>query len=155
MQQQPLAGVQCNLVIEGKDAAAITDDGGLIELAIFLTDHDAHLSFSDTEVPFDGPIQIRIGHLDPVDTESGQVARLRNLAYFLGDPEDLDTPEATSRDQSRSVSNLSSNFHWFERRCSPLYASDPVGSACPHGQTHELIVEARQPGRLQQNGAST
>jgi Putative peptidoglycan binding domain len=30
-------------------------------------------------------IPVKIGHLDPVDTISGQQARLSNLGYFLGD----------------------------------------------------------------------
>ena len=41
--------------------------------------------FQDVEIP------IKIGHLDPIETPSGQWARLNNLGYFPEEPKEENT----------------------------------------------------------------
>jgi hypothetical protein len=60
-----------------------TDDQGKLEREIAPTDETAFLTVKDPQAP-DSEILIpmMIGHLDPVDEESGQKARLINLGYL-------------------------------------------------------------------------
>jgi hypothetical protein len=87
---QPLANTECELQLEGKSIPLKTDAAGRIRVPISITEAEATLTFKDPMVPFDLLIPIKIGHLDPVDSASGQMARLSNLGYITRPLEDVD-----------------------------------------------------------------
>jgi hypothetical protein len=93
---EPVGNRSCNLRV-GLDVYSLTSDGdGMIRHQISKTAIDATLSVEDTldvngqTVPITRHLDLMIGHLDPVDTESGQVSRLANLGYYRLD---LDPPD--------------------------------------------------------------
>ncbi len=87
---QPLVDTACELQLEGKAIPLKTDADGRIKVPISITEADATLTFKDPMVPFDLLVPIKIGHLDPVDSASGQMARLSNLGYITRPLEDVD-----------------------------------------------------------------
>jgi hypothetical protein len=87
---QPLANTECALQLEGKSIPLKTDAAGRIRVPISITEAEATLTFKDPMVPFDLLVPIKIGHLDPVDSASGQMARLSNLGYITRPLEDVD-----------------------------------------------------------------
>ena len=95
---QPIANAECDLVVEGKIHQVTTDANGLIEQEIPKTAEGGYLLSHDPEIPFDSqiPIEIQIGHLDPVEEISGQRARLNNLGYDTGDPDSGDEQQFRS-----------------------------------------------------------
>ena len=84
--EKPIAGAPCDLMIDG-DIHHLTSDGrGLIELEISGKAKSGVLVVKSDQTPFQNlEIPIKIGSLDPIDTPSGQQARLENLGYFPGD----------------------------------------------------------------------
>jgi hypothetical protein len=94
---QPLADTECELQVEGKTYHLTTDSDGLIEQEIPATAENAGLTFTDPMIPLDIQV-IKIGHLDPVEENSGQRARLSNLGYYLGS---LDNPSDDDEAQLR------------------------------------------------------
>jgi hypothetical protein len=88
---EPLANTKCVLTFGGASMPLTTDAKGRIEVPISPTVKDATLAFNDPLVPFDLSVPIRVGHMDPVETVSGQKARLSNLGYItrpLGEVDD-------------------------------------------------------------------
>ena len=57
----------------------MTDGDGYVEQEIPAKAERATLKIGELE------LDLRIGHLDPVDTTTGLVARLNNLGYYNGD----------------------------------------------------------------------
>ena len=90
--ERPIAKAKCRLIVDGGAAAELTsDDKGKIEREIPREAKTATLVIASPETPFDGEIfQISIGALDPVETATGQLARLNNLGYFAGAAADSD-----------------------------------------------------------------
>jgi hypothetical protein len=82
---QPLANQGCKLDVEGAVSSEKTGGDGTIEKVIAKTAKVGKLTLPDLEMP------ILIGHLDPVEEQSGQIARLCNLGY---EPGDVDAPDA-------------------------------------------------------------
>lgn len=80
--RKAMADIACEIRVEGERHALVTDDRGMISCALQPTAERAVLTIGETSG--DAPIQIRIGHLDPVEEPSGQAARLNNLGYFAG-----------------------------------------------------------------------
>ena len=87
---QPLANTDCELEIDGATTPLTTDADGKIQLPISRSAKEATLSFKDPLVPFDLLVPIKIGHLDPVDSISGQKARLSNLGYITRPLDEVD-----------------------------------------------------------------
>lgn len=92
--EKPIANAKCDLIIDGVTHQLTTDGKGKIEQEIpsdaeggFLIIKSDETALNETALP------IRIGHLDPVEEESGQKARLNNLGYFAGPFEDQDDNE--------------------------------------------------------------
>jgi hypothetical protein len=84
--ERPIVNADCDLLLENELLHLTTDGRGQIEQQIRPDIHSALLIIKDAQTPFkDEEIPIRIGHLDPVEEVSGQVARLNNLGYFAGD----------------------------------------------------------------------
>lgn len=80
----PIANAACVLEVEGVTKTETTTDAGVIEREIAATDTKGRLVIMDSD------IAVQIGNLDPVDTETGQVARLNNLGYAAGPLGDVD-----------------------------------------------------------------
>ncbi len=87
--ERPLAKVRCALHVDGETRQLTTDRRGLIKQDITAEAQIGHVIVSSVETPINEvPIPIKIGHLDPEKTVSGQRARLNNLGYFAGPEED-------------------------------------------------------------------
>lgn len=94
LNDQPMANTRCQLHIEGEIYKLTTDSQGLIEQEIPRLAERGKLTIQDPENAMDMEVSIQIGHLDPVEEISGQIARLNNLGYKAGklessDPEQL------------------------------------------------------------------
>jgi hypothetical protein len=88
---RPLANLRCEMSLDtGKKLEVNTDETGTLETRIPRTAKLARLTVLDSGAPFDLEIPIQIGDLDPVELSSGQIARLNNLGYFVGDVADAD-----------------------------------------------------------------
>jgi N-acetylmuramoyl-L-alanine amidase len=86
--EKPIAGAQCALLIDGQLYQLTTDGKGKLEQEIPLDAKEGVLTIRGDQTPFANEvIPIKIGHLDPVDKPSGQIARLNNLGYFAGEVE--------------------------------------------------------------------
>ena len=91
--ENPVANAKCKIIIGAQDTELTTDGKGKIELEIPLETQTGALVIDSKETPYDGELfSLRIGDLDPVDTPSGQQARLNNLGYFAGSSEQPDDP---------------------------------------------------------------
>jgi hypothetical protein len=87
--ERPLAKTKCALQVDGETRQLTTDRRGLIKQDITAEAQIGHVIVSSVETPINEvPIPIKIGHLDPEKTVSGQKARLNNLGYFAGPEED-------------------------------------------------------------------
>ena len=83
--EKPIAGAQCALLIDGQVFQLTTDGNGKLEQEIPLDAKEGTLTIRGDQTPFANDIiPIKIGHLDPIDEISGQVARLNNLGYSAG-----------------------------------------------------------------------
>jgi N-acetylmuramoyl-L-alanine amidase len=84
--EKPIAGAQCALLVGDQTFQVTTDGQGKLEQEIPLDSTEAFLAIRGDQTPFANEvIAIKIGHLDPIDELSGQIARLNNLGYFPGD----------------------------------------------------------------------
>jgi N-acetylmuramoyl-L-alanine amidase len=81
---KPIADEKCVLDIDGERFPLVTDGKGLVERPIEPTAQNARLWVLAAQSPFADDLAIQIGHLDPLDTVTGQTARLNNLGYFAG-----------------------------------------------------------------------
>jgi N-acetylmuramoyl-L-alanine amidase len=77
---QPVRSTACDLYFGLEHHPLSTDGDGLIEHPIAPDVEDGKLLVPELALEFD----LRIGHLDPIDTPPGQRARLENLRYFAG-----------------------------------------------------------------------
>jgi N-acetylmuramoyl-L-alanine amidase len=85
----PLTNTECKLEVEGAVYPLTTDGKGQIEQLIPESAENGKLAIPD----LDFELPLHIGHLDPVDIDTGWKARLINLGYHWGtlddDKEDL------------------------------------------------------------------
>jgi N-acetylmuramoyl-L-alanine amidase len=77
---KPLANVPATLSVEGKSFELVSNGTGLIQQAIPRTAKTGRLLVKDLAID----LSLQIGHLDPVEEESGWRARLVNLGYYRG-----------------------------------------------------------------------
>jgi N-acetylmuramoyl-L-alanine amidase len=90
----PLANAECELHVDGQVFHLTTDDRGRLEHEIPETAQEAVLIVRTGASPIAGtPLKLQIGHLDPVDQRSGQVARLANLGYYTRALDEIDDRE--------------------------------------------------------------
>jgi len=88
----PIANAKCDLQVEGKVVEVVSGADGKIEHEIPLTAQNAELVVKEENTALTNvKLSVQIGHLDPVEEESGQKARLSNLGYYLGRL-DVDNP---------------------------------------------------------------
>ena len=82
--REPLANEKCEVVIDGVARTLTTKGDGSIDEAIpFLAEEGRLVVRNET-------YRVAIGHLDPIEEPSGQVARLANLGYYLGRSSEVD-----------------------------------------------------------------
>jgi N-acetylmuramoyl-L-alanine amidase len=82
--ERPIADAPCELHLDGQVRQLTTDGRGRIELEIPIPAEHGRLIVKTTATPLDRlAIPIEIGHLDPVEETSGQIARLTNLGYHF------------------------------------------------------------------------
>ena len=94
MFKSPMAGVQYQLVVDGKVIAKAADSKGKLEVDIPAGAIDVQLIIKNPESPVNEVvIPIKIGHLDPIEEHSGQAQRLNNLGYFGGPQAENDVAE--------------------------------------------------------------
>jgi hypothetical protein len=86
----PIAGTACSLEVEGNTKSLTTNAKGLIDEPIPATAEMAKLTIRNDE------FSIRIGHLDPVEENSGLEARLNNLGYYVAPEDKRDKDELRS-----------------------------------------------------------
>ncbi|MEM7199354.1 MAG: peptidoglycan-binding domain-containing protein [Planctomycetota bacterium] len=70
------AGRECTLHVGAREYTLVADDNGVIEQRVPIDEKDALLMIDGVDYP------LRIGHLDTIETESGQRQRLANLGYL-------------------------------------------------------------------------
>jgi hypothetical protein len=77
---EPIANTDCELEVEGAIFRLKSDGKGFVEAVIPATAQNGTLRVAalDLECP------LKIGHLDPLDEDSGWRARLENLGYYAG-----------------------------------------------------------------------
>jgi hypothetical protein len=101
--EKPLDNARCELRIENEVYQLKTDGKGKIEQDIPPGVRSAVLTVKDPRTPINEiVIPIKIGHMDPVDTESGQKARLNNLGYFAGPLEDEKVPAPDAKPEANT-----------------------------------------------------
>jgi hypothetical protein len=81
---KPLAKEKCTLEVDGREFELTTGSDGLVEQPISSTARTARLKVLKTRSVAATEVAIQLGHLDPLDTVTGQKARLKNLGYFGG-----------------------------------------------------------------------
>lgn len=87
----PLANVECEVRVDGKTIKKTTDDNAIVEVEVTAAAQEAQLVVKEAESRLeDVVIPIKIGHLDPVEEQTGQIARLNNLGYFAGSIDEVD-----------------------------------------------------------------
>jgi N-acetylmuramoyl-L-alanine amidase len=107
LDRKPMAGQNCTLIVETDSQDFTTKSDGLVEEEISEKAATGKLrdkGKSGTSPPTERDIPLKIGHLNPVDTVSGQIARLNNLGYNAGDP---NSPPAAPASASAHDPNLS------------------------------------------------
>ena len=99
---EPFANTPCKLAAgdEGKTQNSKAD--GSVERDIGKSETDgaleieSQISLNKETIPLDIVVPVHIGHLDPVDTPSGQLSRLANLGYYRGVEDPVDNDELHS-----------------------------------------------------------
>lgn len=88
---KPIANAKCELRVDGELFQVVSGADGKIEQEIPVTAQKGELVVKDGDTPLKNvKLEIQIGHLDPVEEVSGQKARLSNLGYYLGSPDNDD-----------------------------------------------------------------
>jgi N-acetylmuramoyl-L-alanine amidase len=91
--EKPVAGAKCKVTIDAEGTDLTTDGKGKWELNIPLKAQAGAMLIDSNDTPYDGEFfSLHIGELDPVETLTGQQARLDNLGYFPGSSDKDDDP---------------------------------------------------------------
>jgi hypothetical protein len=88
--EQPIANTTCSLWVDGTHTEITTDTAGAIERRIPSKAEHVSVQFRDPASGQDRELQVEIGHLDPVEEQSGLIGRLNNLGYRAADSGELD-----------------------------------------------------------------
>ena len=102
LDKKPLDSHECILTVDGEPNDITTPSDGRLDEEIFEQAAAGKLldkGKSDDKIPTERIFSLKIGHLDPVDEVSGQMARLNNLGYNAGDP--TAPPGQTDKNQER------------------------------------------------------
>jgi hypothetical protein len=82
---EPMANLDCEMEVEGTVHKVKSNAQGLIEHEIPRTAENGKLRIPSLEME----VPLKIGHLNPLDTDSGFKSRLMNLGYFEGGDDPL------------------------------------------------------------------
>jgi hypothetical protein len=82
-QDKPLKGVRYILTIEGRTQEGHVPDDGIVRAKMYPTDRAGVLRVG--MAPREKVYPLEFGHLDPADTPSGAIERLKHLGYLSGD----------------------------------------------------------------------
>ena len=93
--RQPLANAECDLTLEGRNVRLRTNEEGMLETPIAKTTQNGSLAIAAPGLS-DAHFSFKVGHLDPIDEETGWQARLNNLGYWSGDIGTADRMELQS-----------------------------------------------------------
>ncbi|MBL9031152.1 MAG: peptidoglycan-binding protein [Phycisphaerae bacterium] len=83
----PLKDTPIVLEVEGTRRELKTDTHGRINEYVPAHAESARLKYKEDPALPETVVDLKIGHLDPADTPAGQRARLHNLGYDTGDPD--------------------------------------------------------------------
>lgn len=116
---KPLADTACTVTVDGAAVTVTTGADGLVELDLAPGAREATLAANAMSWT------LQIGHLDPVDTDTGLWARLRNLGYLV----DEDTEDAAAApDAPPDPALLAFAIELFQRDHGlPIDGSDTAG----------------------------
>jgi hypothetical protein len=76
---QPRANVKYQLLVDGRWSSGTTDASGMIE-----TTMPPHAASGTLVIEGEGSLPLDLGGLDPAETETGVIQRLKNLGYDCG-----------------------------------------------------------------------
>jgi len=88
----PVANAACELRVAGETFQLQTDGQGRLAQRIPVSAESGSLKCQEKGLE----LQLKIGHLHPVDEQSGWIARLNNLGYQAGDPARPDEAQVRS-----------------------------------------------------------
>lgn len=95
--EKPIANASCDLFINGQKTTVTSSGEGKVEQRIPTGTTSATLVVGSEETPYQSDqLSMGVGQLDPLDTLTGQAARLNNLGYFAGTPKAADEPQFQS-----------------------------------------------------------
>jgi N-acetylmuramoyl-L-alanine amidase len=108
---EPYTGKKYEVIVAGNKSTGRTDAAGLIDIPIPATAQDGHLKvwFDEDDPENTTPNMdrdLRIGHLDPVDSVTGVQARLKNLGYACEVTGNLDDATLAAARAYRFKANL-------------------------------------------------
>ena len=112
LKNKPVEGHECTLIVEGDSKEFKTKSDGILEEEIS-TDHGTGKLLDrgkpDPKLPFNPPLEVplKVGHLDPEDKVSGQIARLNNLGYNAGEVPEHPLTDSEERKLGKSPQFLS------------------------------------------------
>jgi len=88
---EPLANATCQVTVDGKTEDLTTDASAVLEFEVSPSAQSIQLVVKEEGNQLQGiAIPLKLGHLDPVDEQTGQIARLNNLGYFAGPLDQVD-----------------------------------------------------------------
>lgn len=99
---EPVSGTDCILSVDSKELSTTSDEDGTVEWKIPRGATEAvllvkeRLKIKGTAVAVWYQVPVHVGHLDPVEEASGQMARLANLGYYRLPGEEIDDDEFRS-----------------------------------------------------------
>lgn len=95
--ERPVANASCVLTLDQERSTLASDGSGKLEKQISPTATEGTMVLDTQDTAFQGDVlQISIGALDPVETLTGQAARLDNLGYCAGTPASAEDPQFVS-----------------------------------------------------------
>jgi hypothetical protein len=98
---EAVANADYTLVVESEVERKKTDGAGALEKSIPRGAQQGQLLLKNDQFAIDLNVPVAIGHLDPVDTVTGQIGRLNNLGYDAGDVQE--PVDAAAKEQFRSA----------------------------------------------------
>jgi hypothetical protein len=93
----PISNATVKLSVGDEAGTLKTDASGMVEKTIFPTMHKIRVKIESDKLfePFNS--ELFVGGLDPIDTRTGQIARLNNLGYHAGAVRPPECPDDEER----------------------------------------------------------
>jgi len=100
---EPRAGESYRLIVDGREYRGTLDDEGKLEVRVPADARGGTIFLGDPQKP--ERLEVRVGHLDPLQESAGVQERLRNLGLFRGENDSASGPRmqaALRRFQARN-----------------------------------------------------